>query len=151
MDSSDMDFSDFASYLFLQNAEGKVLEINLHGIQNSKELFCFSLDMLCKGLVLLYGNDNKVSLKELSIDNFYTVSKKLKAIGIECHLDLVEVETPTDNLVDLWSQNFLNMQMVNDMPDDLPLDAYTFELQTASHIYKITFSTTHNTTTRCHY
>jgi hypothetical protein len=151
MESGDMDFSDFANFLFLRNTDGKSLEINLHGIQSSKELFCFCLDILCKGLILLFGNDNKVSLKDLTIENFETVCNRMKCIGIECHLNLTEVETPVEKLIDIWTQNFLNMQAVNDMEENMALEDYKFELQTAVCIYRITFSVIHNASTRCHF
>lgn len=140
----DMSLNDLAEFLFLHNSADRLVGISLNGIDTSRDLFCFCLDILCKGLVLLFGNDNKVVLQDLSYDDFCKVNEKMKCIGIKCHLETFQVDDPPENIVDLWTQNILNIHRIHSTDENLKLEEYHFDIQTKEFIYRIRFELIHN-------
>jgi hypothetical protein len=143
-DDMDMSLNDLTEFLFLKNYTNKQIGISLNGIDTSRDLFCFCLDILCKGLVLLFGKDNKVVLQDLSYDDFNKVNEKMKCMGIRCHLETFEVETPQETIIDLWTQNVLNIHRIHTSNENLKLEEYHFDIQTKEFIYRIRFELIHN-------
>lgn len=134
-----MGINDFADFVFTKNYENKHIELNIGGLDDTKDLFCFCLDLMCKGLVLLFGKDNRVFVHELSADQFQIMREKLRCVGIDCLLSITPVELPPDQMVDLWAQNYLNMQRIRESVNSDRLEDYHFNLQTLDSIYKIKF------------
>lgn len=134
-----MDVNDLADFVFKQNQSNKHVNLTINGIDTTKDLFCFCLDMLCKGLVLLHGQDNRVAINSLSMEQFAEVQNKMRCLGIDCTLAVFKADTPAETLLDLWTQNFLNVQKVRMSDDNARLEDYRFDLQTSDTIYKITF------------
>jgi hypothetical protein len=128
----------------VQNSYEKSVEIHELGVQNTKELFSFCLDLMCKGLVLLFGTDGRVCINDITMEQFAIVKRKMRLAGIACDLEVIPVEEQPETLLDLWTQNFLNIQSVRTSPDNMGLNDYTFELQTVGFIYKIKFDLIHN-------
>lgn len=139
-----MSINDLAEFLFIKNIHDRPVELRDLNVQNSKELFTFCLDLMCKGLVLLFGTDGKVCINTLSMEQFDILKRKMRCTGIDCQLNVIEVEEPPENLLDLWTQNFLNIQSVRSSDDNMGLNDYTFELQTHENIFKIKFDLIHN-------
>jgi hypothetical protein len=137
----DMSVNDLASFLFIRNVDNKSISININegGIQNTRDLFCFCLDLLFKGLILLYGEDNKVLVNALTLEQFDVIKRKLRCANIECHLEIIPLETPSEEVLDLWTQNFLNVHKVRNSDECLKLEDYHFDLQLSDCIYKIWF------------
>ena len=132
---------ELASVIFTKNTNNAHIDLNINGIRNTKDLFCFFLDMLCKGLVILYGSDNRLDLSTVTQDQFAYVQEKLACAGIKCELEVIPVETPPPVLIDIYTQNLLNVHSVRNGLDTLPLNQYHFDIQTMTHIYKIRFDT----------
>lgn len=137
-----MGVNDLAHFVFLGNNNDSHIELNLYGITDNRDLFCFCIDLMCKGIVLLFGGQSsRVTISNMSEDQFDMVKKKLKNAGIKCNLEIFAVETPVEQLIDLYTQNILNVHAVRNSPENLKLEEYHFDLQTANFIYKIRFTT----------
>ena len=140
----DMNINDLSDFLFKKNEFNKQIDLSINGIENTKDLFCFCLDIMCKGLVLLFGKDQKVALNDLTLDDFEQVNTKMKCAGIKCYLQTYPVEVQPETLLDLWTQNLLNVQKVRSSDDNMNLKDYHFDIQTNEYIYKISFELIHN-------
>lgn len=135
----DMSVNDLADFVFTKNYENKSIQMHISGLEDTQDLFCFCLDLLCKGLVLLFGTDNKVSVNDLTGDQFHIIREKMKCIGIDCMLEMFSVELPAENFVDLWTQNYMNMERIRTEIKSQNLEDYQFNLQTLETIYQIKF------------
>lgn len=140
----DMDINNLAEFLFTKNDHNKQIDLSINGIENTRDFFCFCLDIMCKGLVLLFGKDNKVALNDLSLHDFEIVNTKMKCAGIKCLLKVYPIEEQPETLLDLWTQNVLNVQNVRMCDENMKFEDYHFDIQTMESIYKISFQLTHN-------
>jgi hypothetical protein len=136
----DMNVNDLAKFLFKENVDNKTINLNINGLENSKDLFCFCIDLLCKGLVISFGTDNKVCINTLSIEQFEQIKQKMKCVGIEVHLEVHPITEPVENMIDLWTQNFLNVQQVRASEENKRLHEYKFCIQTSEILYRIWFT-----------
>jgi hypothetical protein len=134
-----MNLNDLADFVFKKNDTNIQVDLSINGIDNTRDLFCFCLDILCKGLILLFGKDNRVAIDEVSQEEFKMVQDKMRCVGIQCNLEVIDVELPPENLIDLWTQNFLNVQRVRLERENGNLEDYHFDLQTSDKIFKISF------------
>lgn len=143
--SQELEVDDFAKFIFLRNESNKHIALSLSGIDTTKDLFCFCLDMLCKGIVLLFGGDVKrVAVQDLSYENFEVVCDKMKCLGIKCRLETFEAEETLESTLDLWVQNVLNIQRIQNSDENKNLTEYNFDIQTKETLYRITFDILHN-------
>lgn len=135
---TDMNVNELARFLFVNNEDNRRVVINLNGIDGTKDLFCFCFDMMCKGLVLLFGTDNRVSLNQISLEQFEVLRKKMQCVGIDIMLEVFPVDPPPTHL-DFYTQNMLNMHQVMAGPIRERLEEYTFKIQTQDTLYNVTF------------
>jgi hypothetical protein len=135
----EVDVDELANFIFMSNSSDVPVDLKMSGLTDARDLFCFCLDLLCKGLILLFGENNRLAIASLSEENFDLVKRKLANVGIMCTLDVTKVETPPEFLVDLFTQNILNIHSVRNSPENLQLNEYSFDLQTLNCIYKIRF------------
>ena len=131
----DMEVDDFAQFVFLRNVNDAAIELSLGGVENNKDLFCFMVDLLCKGLVLMFGSDNRVEVESLTLDDFGRLKKKLACAGINVHLSVTQ-NSESDIIG-------INMHELNDIPDESPLSDFTLKLTSITFIYHIKFSLCH--------
>jgi hypothetical protein len=90
------DIEDLAKLVFLniyieENTNNKII-INIPDMQNTIDYFCFCVELTLKGLSLLYGdpeNNNKISLKNITIEQIQKVITRLKYCNIEMSLDII--------------------------------------------------------------
>ena len=142
----ELEVDDFAKFVFLHNESNKHISLSLSGIDTTKDLFCFCLDMLCKGIVLLFGGEDKrVAVQDLSFENFESVCDKMKCLGIKCTLQTFETEETIESSLDLWVQNILNIQRIQNSEDNKNLTEYHFDILTTNTLYRVTFDVLHNT------
>lgn len=136
---------NFARFIFCEN-DGHTIDFSISGLKTSRDLFKLCLDLLCKGLFLLYGGEKEtLCLDDISMEDFAVVQEKMKRVGIRCILESYALEECSEDQLDLWTQNFLNMQSLEAMdPSSLSLSDYVFELQTSKFIYKIKFEVFHS-------
>jgi hypothetical protein len=94
----------------------------------------------------LYGGDEKrVVVQDLSLQDFETVCDKMKCLGIKCRLEIFEAEETIESTLDLWVQNLLNMQRIQNSEENKNLTDYHFDIQTQDTLYRVTFDVIHNT------
>lgn len=91
--------AELVRYMFIENKTDTKVYMNIpygeHGIRDNHDLFVFCLDLLCKGLVLLYGDEqNKVPIDSLSQDQLAYVTMKLLNAGILLKVETKEIITP---------------------------------------------------------
>lgn len=131
----DMQVDDFITFMFMKNTES-VIDLSLEGIENNKDLLCFFIDTMCKGLVMLFGKDNRLELDDISINDFDIIRKKMALAGIFINLS---VEQNIDNI-----PAHVNIRDLDLYPNDIELDEFIFKVTTINYIYSITFEISHN-------
>lgn len=88
--SVEIEIENLAEWVFEKNVNNAILEIELNGIENQHDLFCFCVDLLCKGLVLLYSNEQgMVEIEQITFDQFEHIKHKMSFAGIEANLNIV--------------------------------------------------------------
>ena len=129
----------FADFMFVKNINNAIIDLTLPTVDNNKDMFFFLVDLICKGLILLYGINNKVDLDSLKIDDFVYIQKKLNLAGINVDLN---IEEHNGNNA---TAHKLNLQDIEDnYEDNLDLKEYVFIINNVTHIYKIRFNLFHN-------
>ena len=120
-----------AEVVFMTQA-GKHMQLRLDNCHNAKTLACFCLDLLLRGVILLYGGANGVvQLDRLSMTEFEHVSGLMRNAGIVVRLLRDDsCDEPPSTPVDLTE--------LNGAPDDCrDLEAYRVYLR-PSHTTKLT-------------
>lgn len=123
--------------LFKHNPNNLPVSIIYPTLSSSKELFFFLLDILCKGLVYLYGRSDvsertcSTYLDDLTKDQIFEVALKLKCAGIILNVDFSE---PTQASISS------NMQAILAMDANLPIDKYKLTLNSKELTYTLSFT-----------
>jgi len=68
-------------------------------VKTNKELFSFCFQLFCNGLVLLYGDGQKVLLNARSMEQLDTIRAKLKCVHI--HVKITTYDLDTAYLLDM--------------------------------------------------
>ena len=152
----DMQIDDLAKFLFTENANDVSIELSLGGIADNKDLFFFCLDLFCKGLVTLYGKGARsVSIENISSEQFKHLQHKLLCAGIKVNLSIYPLdidvdiradpeghENENDNATEK-SISVLNIEELNNAPNDKPLTEYEFKLINHDMMYVVNFELVH--------
>jgi hypothetical protein len=134
-----IEVDDLAKLMFLDNTQDARLELSLGGIEHNKDLFYFCLDLFCKGLVFLFGSNNRVELDKLNEEQFGIVRKKMGNAGIDVQLRLYEdIPDDGDRSVNI------NISHLESLPDNLDIGEYSFVIRTPLLVYNINFVLFHN-------
>jgi hypothetical protein len=144
----EMEVNDLADFMFKRNVNNVVLDLSLGGIENNKDLFFFILDLFCKGLVLLFGGEQKsVDVDSITLDDFGTVKEKMGCAGININLAYYpnDIELQDGEVVEMSKRALLNLDEINNAPDNKPLEEYVFKLLTIKNQYIISFNLIHRT------
>jgi len=142
----EMEVSDLAEFMFMRNTNNVVLDLSLGGIENNKDLFYFILDLFCKGLVLMFGNGtNSVDVDTITYDNFLEIREKMMCAGVDINLAHYpnDIELQDGEVVEMSKRTLLNIDEINEAPDNKPLEEYVFKLLTLKNQYVISFNLTH--------
>jgi hypothetical protein len=131
----DMEVDDFAIFVFEKNINNALIDLSLGGVENNKDLFFFLVDLMCKGLVILFGNNKKLELDTITSNDFGFIKSKLALAGIKIMLNVIE------NIENIPSN--VNIRELDYYPDDIPLNEFTFKVTTMDLIYEITFELSH--------
>lgn len=135
----DMNINYFADFLFVKNTNDSIIELTLPEIENNKDMFFFLVDLVCKGLILLFGTNNKVDIESIKIDDFKIIKKKMNLAGIKVNLSIFPIENSNGSVL-------LNLQHIEDnMADNLPLPEYVFTINNVDMKYNISFDLVHVT------
>ena len=133
----DMEVDDLAVFMFKKNVNNAVIELSIGGVEHNKDLFCFMVDLLCKGLVYMFGDENKVELESLTLDDFGKIKDKMRCAGIDVFLD-VQANVFGD-------MPGINTHELENISDNAPLSDYKFKVTSLSHVYQISFNLIHKT------
>jgi hypothetical protein len=134
----EMHINDLAEFIFIKNENNAKIYLSLNGLVDSKDLFYFCLDLFCKGLVLLFGSENKVDLDVLTMDNFYSIKKKMNNASIDVILDFYQdLDGDSDGVS-------LNLQHIEGMDNNLLLREYDFIIRSQPNVFSIRFDMIYN-------
>lgn len=138
--SKEIQVEELAEFIFLRNKNNAIVEMSLGGIEDTKDLFFFCLDMFCKGLVMLYGENNRLIINDINEEQFNVIQQKLKAAGIQTCLytdtSQDDVDTPqldkkftADAPPDVSRYPYVNIEEINAMPSNLDIEQYIFKIK----------------------
>lgn len=136
---------DFARYVFVEHDSNKTIDLRILGnLETTKDMFLFCIDLVCKGLVLMFGTDDRVDIDKLTMEQFTQLSRRLELLGIRCLLEVEQLEAP------LSVRDVLHrLHMLHNLPDNLDLNRYTFEIGSKNVLYKIHFTLFHSGVDNC--
>jgi hypothetical protein len=132
-----INMNDLAEILFIKNVDNDSITISIsgNGLKNTKDIFSFYLNIMIKGLVILYGVDNQLIVKDITMDQFNVIKAKMRCANIECHLEVI----PLDTLNETEEQEEQEQEEEN-----MKLIDYHFDLQLPEYMYRIRFDTKYN-------
>ena len=82
-----MTIADAIKFMFIENTKDNPVYLNVPQLKEPYDLFLFFVDLLCKGLVLLYGENGRIVIDNLTQEQLAVVTKKLKNAGIALTID----------------------------------------------------------------
>ena len=136
-----LNVDDFARYIFLEHPSNVSIDISMAdcNVNTSKDIFYFCMDLLLKGIVIMFGKDNKVNVDEISREQFDVVNRRLSLIGIRCTLAAEALEYPLSTI-----EALSRIRNMYSLPEDLDLKDYAFEISSGNTLYRIKFDLFHN-------
>ena len=142
--------NELANYIFKINTD-KELFLNINSLKTKKELFFFLFDIFCKGIILMYGENNKMKLNNLELHQFEEIKTKLKYAHIGMNLIIYDKKTaqildlipPNDQ--EIKEKNIIQNSIDNivKLPDDEDLKNYIFNLYMNDTLFCINFDILH--------
>lgn len=142
--------NELANYIFKINTD-KELYININSLKTKKELFFFLFDIFCKGIILMYGKNNKMKLNNLELYQFEEIKTKLKYAHISLNLIIYDKETAQIlDLIPLNDQEIKEKNIIQNsidnivkMSDNENLKNYIFHLYMNDNLFCINFDILH--------
>ena len=104
MQRAKVDILELLKIIFLSDNHNEIiLEASL--LKSNRDIFLFCLELFNNGLVILFGENGRCLMNNVSIDNLYEVRKKLMVAHINTKIVCYDKETallvdliePTDN------------------------------------------------------
>lgn len=138
----DMHINNLAEFMFITNKDDKVLSLSLNGVEDTKDMFYFLLDLFCKGLVLMFGDGRGVNISELSMEDFAAIKKKMSNAGVLVNLSIYQ-DIAIDNEEEAKAPH-VNLQHIEALDNNMPLNDYHFILRMGQTVYTICFELVHN-------
>ena len=139
----ELEIDELANFMFKRNDNNVVLELSLGGIENNKDLFYFILDLFCKGLVMMFGNEtNSVDVDTITFDNFLSIKEKMLCVGIQVNMEHYPNDIPLND-ENISKRAIINTDEINEAEDNKPLNEYIFKLYSLKNQYIISFSLIH--------
>jgi hypothetical protein len=131
----EMKIDDLAKFVYIENVNNARIDLNIHGLQDVKDLFCFCIDMMCKGLVHICSKTTKavsIDLDSITNEQFSNVANKLSCTGIIVKLVVESNDTGMAPSVTMGDE-------FNDVSPPLLLKDYSFFITTIKNMYIINF------------
>lgn len=137
---------ELAKFIFVENTENKLVGIQIvEGIQNTFDMFSFCVDLLYKGLHLLYGTEKvfengtkrmTVRIEDITMDQFMKIKEKLRLAAIEVNLSITEGVT---------KPNCIYTEIEMSQSETPPvLEQHHMIVSTEKRTYDISFKLIHN-------
>ena len=146
-----IDVSELANYIFVHNIHDNDILININCLKTQKELFFLLFDLFCKGIILMYGENNRMTLNTLNMEQFDEVKRKLKCARI--HLNLILYDKEMAELLDLipkdmddnYERNIITYSLakIRAADDNIDLKEFVFQLFMNNTLYCIHFDILH--------
>jgi hypothetical protein len=160
------DIDALAKFIFIDNKDNHTIDLIIEeGCSSTKELFFICVELLTKGLKLLYADtDDKVDLKNITMDQLKYIKSKLLLVKIDFEINMIEnknfiieinnkgtasEEYNEENINDssLTEEEKYNLKIlkqlitsVDELDDNLPLNEYCFKIELDDSIYMVNFS-----------
>lgn len=154
----DVNYKELIEYVYEKN-NGKRIVIQADSINTAKELFYFCLDLFCKGLLFLFGDEhNSVRIDTITLPQIQKVIDKLGYTGI---MTIIHIEQTSDFMnnkehhgygdhLSLTQQNSVSftspsqfvqgsLNNIEKKPENQDLSSYKFHLVNKDLIYIIHF------------
>ena len=140
-----IDVARVAEYIFKKNVDSTMyLEVN--SLKTTKELFFFLFDIFCKGLILMFGEQNQVELNTLTAEQFAKVGEKLRYAHIKLCIDSYPRDTA--EMLDLINKDSSSkmildesLQKINESDDNESLESYRINILMDNSFHQVSFST----------
>ena len=141
IENKTVEFNELIDFIFLKNNNNKKIILELDNLKNTKDLFSFCLDLFCKGMVILYGNeDRKVNINELSMEQIQIVVDNLSYAGIHTIIQIKDfIENSDYTMNEILNKSF-NELIDNEKNNNL--SDYKFTLKIDKMYYIIQFDVT---------
>lgn len=137
MQDQDIQIDDLAKYMFVDN-EDTTIELDLDGVGSNKDLFCFLVDLLVKGIRMLFAKSSgPVNLDDLTVDDLQYLQRKMMQAGIilRCNVTANDMRLPPS----------INTRDIQEYRNDAPLQSMVFQVIAEQRIYLIDFELVHST------
>jgi hypothetical protein len=131
----EMKIDELAKFVYVANTSDARINIDLCGLEDAKDLFCFCVDLLCKGFVFICSETTttkSINLDSITTEQFSKVAKKLGCTGILVQL---VVKPNNDNL----SPSVTMGDEFNSLTPPRLLKDYNFFITTTKRLYTINF------------
>ena len=137
-----LDIDHFVNVLFKDNIRNEKITLAME-LQSIREVFLFCLNVLCKGLVTLYGEDvhghGCVNLTTISFERLSFVKGRMSLAGIIVHTRITPLSVyeatglpfPKHARIDLPNLELIHV--------NAPLEEYTIDVWTTEHHIVIFF------------
>lgn len=135
----EMSINDITKVIFKDNVNDQRIFLDIanpdNNVQTPYDLFLFCVDLLCKGLVLLYGDNtnNKVEIEKLSMEQVYFVQKKLKNAGFIMNFTVKDVSV-------FAGQGIITIPPCIVKNGDSSIEEYALRIVSSNKEYTVTFS-----------
>lgn len=140
-----VDVGGVAEYIFKKNNES-VIYLEIASLKSTKELFYFLFDVFCKGLIMLFGNQNQVELNTLTTEQFSLAGEKLRYANIK--LSIQSFSRETAEIMDFIDNKSTPKMILNEslkkifeMQDNEPLEKYQLNIMMEDNLHQVSFST----------
>lgn len=136
---------ELAHVIFIRNTRNDLITVATD-MQTTKDCFCFCLDLLCKGLIILYGKDDaavnkkKVDLDTLSIEQLDFIKGRLSLCGIKLNTRIVPVSLYDEMGLDYPKTQKIELPDLEAAKDTDPLDSYKIDIFTQGLHIQLSFS-----------
>jgi hypothetical protein len=137
-------------YIFTKNDKNQQILFDhdiysYFGIRCNKDLFKFIFEIFYRGIIILYGSNNKVKLNDLSESQFNHMKNRLRYAHIKLNIIIYDLDTAY--ALDIIDKNSFNeytvvmdtMSKIDNMNDNKELKDYIFYLYINGVIYSISF------------
>jgi hypothetical protein len=131
MQDQDIQIDDLAKYMFVDN-EDTTIELDLDGVGSNKDLFCFLVDLLVKGIRILFAKSSgPVNLDDLSVDDLQYLQRQMRQAGIILNCNVIQN--------DMRLPPRINTKDIQEYANDAPLQSMVFQVIAEQRIYLIDF------------
>lgn len=128
---------ELVNTIFIKNRFNNEIRFELNQNMSTKDLAHFLYSLFMKGLILLYGYNNQLTLNFLTMEQIEKVREKLNLAHVKTKVSLYDRETAVD--LDFLPEAFppnipfeVSVMQFNNMelgtkPNNLKLDEYVFK------------------------